>query len=135
MVISNVLVHMLKMQLPSQNEMVPMYEYMAAVSSLMLFSRLHRLHSSPAFRKHRERERQECQVSLFLFQLLAQTATYPLSVLTTVMAVNRSGLRAGLPPLTPIYSSWQDAYRHLGKSVSHLDLPDGMNKIFFSRIN
>jgi hypothetical protein len=31
-VISNVLIHMLKSQLPSQSEMVPLYEYMAAVS-------------------------------------------------------------------------------------------------------
>jgi hypothetical protein len=31
-VISNVLIHLLKSQLPTQNEFVPMYEYMAAVS-------------------------------------------------------------------------------------------------------
>ncbi len=32
-VISNVLIHLLKSQLPTQTEMVPLYEYMAAVSS------------------------------------------------------------------------------------------------------
>ncbi|CAF1010953.1 unnamed protein product [Adineta steineri] len=77
-VISNVLIHMLKTQLPSQTEMVPMYEYMAA--------------------------------------FVAQTVTYPLSVVTTVTAINRSGLRAGMVPITPIYANWQDAYNKLGRS-------------------
>lgn len=31
-VISNVIIHLFKSQLPTQKEMVPMYEYMAAVS-------------------------------------------------------------------------------------------------------
>ena len=30
-IISNTIIHLLKSQLPSQNEMIPMYEYMAAV--------------------------------------------------------------------------------------------------------
>ncbi|UJR08211.1 hypothetical protein I4U23_012484 [Adineta vaga] len=77
-VISNMLIQMLKSQLPSQSEMVPLYEYMAA--------------------------------------FVAQTATYPLSVVTTVTAINRSGLRAGMLPITPIYTSWQDAYTQLGKT-------------------
>ncbi len=45
--------------------------------------------------------------------------TYPLSVVTTVTAINRSGLRAGTLPLTPVYPNWQDAYRSLGKTVSY----------------
>lgn len=76
-VISNVLIHMMKSQLPNQSEMVPLYEYMAA--------------------------------------LFAQTATYPLSVVTTVSAINRSGLQAAMINQTPLYANWQDAYRHLGK--------------------
>jgi hypothetical protein len=39
-IISNVLVHLLKSQLPTQNEMVPMYEYMAAVSLMIKFKRI-----------------------------------------------------------------------------------------------
>ncbi len=35
-VISNVLIHLLKSQLPTQNELVPMYEYMAAVCTIKL---------------------------------------------------------------------------------------------------
>ncbi len=39
-IISNVLVHLLKSQLPTQNEMVPMYEYMAAVCLMIKFKRI-----------------------------------------------------------------------------------------------
>ncbi|CAF0999393.1 unnamed protein product [Adineta steineri] len=74
-VIANVIVHLLKTQLPSQNELVSLYEYIAA--------------------------------------FVAQTVTYPLSVVTTVTAINRSGLRAGTLPLTPIHSNWHDAYNYL----------------------
>jgi len=77
-IISNVLIHLLKSQLPTQSEMVPLYEYMAA--------------------------------------FVAQTVTYPLSVVTTVTAINRSGLRAGMLPITPIYANWQDAYHQLSKT-------------------
>ncbi len=41
--------------------------------------------------------------------------TYPLSVVTTVTAINRSGLRAGM---LPIYANWQDAYNQLSQTVS-----------------
>ncbi|CAF3646874.1 unnamed protein product [Rotaria sordida] len=77
-IISNVLIHMLKTQLPTQNEMIPLYEYLAA--------------------------------------FVAQTATYPLSVITTVMTVNQSGLRAGMLPISPVYPNWQDAYKQLSKT-------------------
>ncbi|CAF2566421.1 unnamed protein product [Rotaria sp. Silwood2] len=77
-IISNVLIHTLKTQLPTQNEMLPLYEYLAA--------------------------------------FVAQTVTYPLSVVTTVMAVNRSGLRAGMLPVSPVYANWQDAYKQLSKT-------------------
>ncbi|CAF3304484.1 unnamed protein product [Rotaria socialis] len=77
-VISNMIIHMLKLQLPTQTEMIPIYEYIAA--------------------------------------FVAQTFTYPLSVVTTVAAVNGSGLRAGRLPISPIYANWQDAYKQLGKA-------------------
>ena len=55
--------------------------------------------------------------TLFAFQFVAQTVTYPLSVVTTVTAMNRSGLQIGMLPRTPIYANWQDAYIHLKKTV------------------
>jgi len=52
----------------------------------------------------------------YIAAFVAQTVTYPLSVVTTVTAINRSGLRAGMLPITPIYANWQDAYNQLSKS-------------------
>jgi hypothetical protein len=43
--------------------------------------------------------------------------TYPLSVVTTVATINRSGLRAGTLPIMPVYANWQDAYTQLSKTV------------------
>ncbi|CAF1074315.1 unnamed protein product [Rotaria sp. Silwood1] len=77
-IITNILIHLLKTQLPPQNEMVSLYEYIAT--------------------------------------FIAQTVTYPLSVITTVTAINRSGLRAGMLPITPVYANWQDAYNYLKKT-------------------
>lgn len=77
-IISNTVIHLLKTQLPSQKEMLSLYEYIAA--------------------------------------FIAQTVTYPLSVVSTVTAINRSGLRAGTLPLAPIYGNWQDAYHYLSKT-------------------
>lgn len=74
-VISNVIIHLLKTKLTSQNEMGGLYDFIASY--------------------------------------VAQTATYPLSVVTTVMAINRSGLRAGMPPMTLNYANWHDACHHL----------------------
>jgi len=75
-VISNFLIHLLKTQIQTQQEMAPLFEYLAA--------------------------------------FVAQSITYPLSVVTTVTAVNRSGLRAG--QLTPVFANWQEAYRYLSKN-------------------
>ncbi|CAF2429929.1 unnamed protein product [Rotaria sp. Silwood2] len=77
-IITNVLIHLLKTQLPSQNEMISLYEYFAT--------------------------------------FIAQTVTYPLNVVTTVTTINRSGLRAGMLPITPIYANWHDAYNYLKKT-------------------
>lgn len=57
------------------------------------------------------------KATLFTFQFVAQTVTYPLSVVTTVTAMNRSGLQIGMLPRAPIYANWQDAYTHLKKTV------------------
>jgi hypothetical protein len=40
-VLSNVLIHLLKSQLPTQNEFVPMYEYMASVCNQIQFLNSH----------------------------------------------------------------------------------------------
>ncbi|CAF0964633.1 unnamed protein product [Adineta ricciae] len=77
-VLTNVIIHLLKTNLPIQNDMASVYEYLAT--------------------------------------FVAQTVTYPLSVVTTVTAMNRSGLQIGMLPRTPIYANWQDAYIHLKKT-------------------
>ncbi len=38
--------------------------------------------------------------------------------MTTVAAINRSGLRAGMIPLTPVHANWHDAYSYLSKTVN-----------------
>lgn len=52
----------------------------------------------------------------FIATFIAQTVTYPLSVVTTVTAINKSGLQAGRLPLTPLFANWQDAYSYLRKT-------------------
>ena len=49
--------------------------------------------------------------------MIAQSFTYPLSVVTTITAVNRSGLVAARLSLPPVYSNWQDAYKYLRHTV------------------
>ncbi|CAF1022580.1 unnamed protein product [Rotaria sordida] len=49
----------------------------------------------------------------YIATFIAQTMTYPLSVVTTVTAINRSGLRAGMLPMTPVFANWHDAYSYL----------------------
>lgn len=49
----------------------------------------------------------------YMASLSAQTLTYPLNVVSTVMAVNNSGIRAGTMPITLTYGNWQDAYNDL----------------------
>ena len=45
--------------------------------------------------------------------------SYPLFLMSNVMAVNNCGLAAGLPPRTPVFTGWRDCYIHL-KSKSEL---------------
>ncbi|CAF3301269.1 unnamed protein product [Rotaria socialis] len=77
-IITNVLVHLLKTQIPSPTEMGSLFDYVAS--------------------------------------FIAQTVTYPLSVVSTVTAINGSGLRAGMLPITPIYDNWHQAYNYLQKT-------------------
>ena len=49
--------------------------------------------------------------------MIAQSFTYPFSVVTTVTAVNRSRLQAAMWLSTPIYANWQDAYKYLSNTV------------------
>ncbi|CAF5183071.1 unnamed protein product [Rotaria magnacalcarata] len=49
-------------------------------------------------------------------KFIAQTVTYPLSVVSTVTAINGSGLCAGMLPITPIYANWHHAYNYLKKT-------------------
>lgn len=47
--------------------------------------------------------------------LLVSQITYPFNVVANVMAVNNSGLYAGNPPITPIYTDWVDCWNRLSK--------------------
>eukprot|EP00088_Acartia_fossae_P031406 TRINITY_DN3230_c0_g1_i1.p1 TRINITY_DN3230_c0_g1~~TRINITY_DN3230_c0_g1_i1.p1 ORF type:complete len:322 (+),score=78.96 TRINITY_DN3230_c0_g1_i1:76-1041(+) len=44
---------------------------------------------------------------------VAQSLTYPFTVVSTCMTVSRSGLAAGYPPFMPLYMGWTDCYSHL----------------------
>lgn len=54
-----------------------------------------------------------------------------MSVVTTVTAINKSGLQAGRLPLTPLYANWQDAYTYLRKTVIDLYLNYLKFRFFF----
>ncbi len=55
--------------------------------------------------------------------------------MTTVTAINRSGLQAGRLPLTPVYANWQDAYNYLGNTVYFSNLGLKYSFCFVSRNN
>lgn len=44
---------------------------------------------------------------------IAGTITYPFQVVSNCMAVNNSGLIAGMPPHMPVYTSWTNCWSHL----------------------
>lgn len=73
--ITNAIVHVLRTQISLQRDVLPAYQYVAA--------------------------------------MIAQSVTYPFSVVTTVSAINRSGLAGARVSVTPVYSNWQDAYKYL----------------------
>jgi len=53
------------------------------------------------------------QFSGHLTGFLAGSICYPFQVVSTCMAVSRSGLAAGYPPSMPLYSGWLDCMKHL----------------------
>uniref|UniRef100_T1JBI7 ABC-type glutathione-S-conjugate transporter n=1 Tax=Strigamia maritima TaxID=126957 RepID=T1JBI7_STRMM len=44
---------------------------------------------------------------------IASAITYPLNLVSNIMAMNDSGLAAGMPPNMPIFFSWQDCWKSL----------------------
>lgn len=44
---------------------------------------------------------------------IASAITYPLNLVSNILAVNKCGLAAGSPPNMPLYHSWKDCWRHL----------------------
>lgn len=48
---------------------------------------------------------------------VAQTVTYPLSVTSTVMAVNGARIKGGRPPFMVIYGGWYSCLKDLHKQV------------------
>jgi len=53
------------------------------------------------------------QYTSHLASLLAGSIFYPFQVVTTCMAVSRSGLPMGYPPCMPFYGSWMDCLQQL----------------------
>lgn len=47
---------------------------------------------------------------------IAGTITYPFQVVSNCMAVNNSGLIAGMPPHMPVYTSWIHCWSHLSQT-------------------
>uniref|UniRef100_A0A8B9GEU0 Mitochondrial carrier 1 n=1 Tax=Amazona collaria TaxID=241587 RepID=A0A8B9GEU0_9PSIT len=47
------------------------------------------------------------------FQIAVSMLTYPFLLVGDLMAVNNCGLRAGLPPYAPAFTSWIHCWRHL----------------------
>ncbi|XP_046968619.1 mitochondrial carrier homolog 2-like [Vanessa cardui] len=57
--------------------------------------------------------------TLPLLTFVTSTLTYPLVVVSTCMAVAGSSLRAGNPPLMPVYPTWYVCWRELGRNKQH----------------
>jgi len=58
-------------------------------------------------------EKEMKQYTGHLAGLLASSLFYPFQVVTTCMAVSRSGLAMGYPPCMPFYGSWLDCLQQL----------------------
>ncbi|XP_028171917.1 mitochondrial carrier homolog 2-like [Ostrinia nubilalis] len=54
-----------------------------------------------------------------LLTFVTSTITYPLVVVSTCMAVAGCSLKAGNPPLMPVYPSWQTCWRDLLRNKQH----------------
>uniref|UniRef100_A0A8C3RVK8 Mitochondrial carrier homolog 1 n=1 Tax=Chelydra serpentina TaxID=8475 RepID=A0A8C3RVK8_CHESE len=49
----------------------------------------------------------------FVMGIAVSMLTYPFLLVGDLMAVNNCGLRAGLPPYSPVFTSWVQCWRHL----------------------
>ena len=58
-------------------------------------------------------------IAMPLLAYIPSSYSYPFFLMMNVMAVNNSGLAAGMPPRMPVYAGWTDCYRHL-KSTGNL---------------
>ena len=54
-----------------------------------------------------------------LLNYLPRSYSYPLTLMSNVMAANNSRLKIGQPPYTPVFDNWMDSYKHL-KSIGAL---------------
>uniref|UniRef100_A0A8C3T9J6 Mitochondrial carrier 1 n=1 Tax=Chelydra serpentina TaxID=8475 RepID=A0A8C3T9J6_CHESE len=53
----------------------------------------------------------------FVMGIAVSMLTYPFLLVGDLMAVNNCGLRAGLPPYSPVFTSWVQCWRHLSAQV------------------
>ncbi|XP_034947267.1 mitochondrial carrier homolog 2-like [Chelonus insularis] len=78
------------------------------ISTLALVS-----YSTYFINKYIIHDRETKKYTSTIMTFLASTFTYPLLVVYNCMAINNSGLEAGMPPNMPIYISWTDCWSHL----------------------
>lgn len=57
-------------------------------------------------------------VAMPLLAYIPRSYTYPFFLLTNIMAVNDTPLKAGSPPMMPVFSGWRDGYRYLRNTGS-----------------
>ena len=55
---------------------------------------------------------------MFCLKLIANSITYPLSVVSTVSSISGAALVAAKPPKMALYASWIDVFKHLYENVS-----------------
>jgi hypothetical protein len=60
--------------------------------------------------------------NLFFLKLIANSITYPLSVVSTVSGISGSQLVAAKPPKMALYTSWIEVFKHLQENVFFLFL-------------
>ncbi|XP_013880196.1 mitochondrial carrier homolog 1 [Austrofundulus limnaeus] len=51
----------------------------------------------------------------FVMGIAVSVLTYPFTLVADMMAVNNCGLAAGLPPRSPVFSSWLSCWTHLSQ--------------------
>lgn len=67
--------------------------------------------------KERDKESRHYFGSFSAF--VVSSVFYPLQVVATCMAVTGSGLRAGSPPLMPVFTNWRQCYDILKSNGQH----------------